>query len=103
DYISGAIAIGMELSPWIVDRSRRAVGGLLSGAIIPFALMPWGVGRALAWNPFAALASAPLQIYVGKGDPVRLMALQVAWAALLWPIAMRAWMKLRERMVSYGG
>ncbi len=103
DYIAGAIAVGLEISPPSIDRARRAVGGLLSGAIIPFTLMPWAIGKALQWTPFAALASAPLQIYTGRGDPVRLLALQAFWAVVLWPLAHRLWSTMRERMVSYGG
>ena len=103
DYIAGGVAVGLELSPWILERTRRAVGGLLSGAIIPFTLMPWDLGRVLAWTPFAALASAPLQIYIGKGNPLQLLALQGAWAVVLWPVASRTWSAMREKMVSYGG
>ena len=103
DYISGGIAVGLEMSPGVLERTRRAVGGLLSGAIIPLTLMPWDLGKALIWTPFAALASAPLQIYIGRGDPIRLIALQAFWAVVLWPIASRLWSAMRERMVSYGG
>ena len=85
------------------ERSRRAVGGLLSGAIIPFTLMPWNLGRVLEWTPFAALASAPLQIYIGRGEPIRLLAMQAFWAVVLWPVATRTWSAMREKMVSYGG
>ncbi len=103
DYIAGAIAVGFELSPWILQRIRHAVVGLLSGAIIPFALMPWNLGRALAWTPFAAIGSAPLQIYIGKGEPLRLLAVQAFWAVALWPIATKLWAAMREKMVTYGG
>jgi ABC-2 type transport system permease protein len=103
DYISGAAGVALEMSPGILERTRRAIGGLLSGAIIPFALLPWSLGKALMWSPFAALASAPLQIFIGKGDPVRLLALQAFWAIVLWPLAHHMWVATREKMVSYGG
>jgi ABC-2 type transport system permease protein len=103
DYISGAVAVSVEITPGIMERARRAIGGLLSGAIIPLTLMPWGLGKALMWTPFAALASAPLQIYIGKGDPGHLLALQAFWAIVLWPLANRLWANTREKMVSYGG
>ena len=103
DYISGAVGVGMEMSPGILDRARRAIVGLLSGAVIPFTLMPWNLGTVLMWTPFAALASAPLQIYIGKGDTVRLLALQAFWAVVLWPLAHWLWVSMREKLVSYGG
>ena len=53
---------------------------MLSGAVIPLALLPWGLGDVLEWLPFASLAWAPLSIYTGIGDAPRLIALQVFWA-----------------------
>jgi ABC-2 type transport system permease protein len=103
DYIFGALAIGLVVPPFAIAGARRALGGLLSGAIIPLALMPWGVGKALAWLPFASLASAPLQIYIGKGNPLWLLAGQAFWAVVLWPLARWMWAVNREKMVSYGG
>ena len=103
DYIFGGVAIAVALPPWVAERTRRAVGGLLSGAIIPLALMPWGLGRVFAWTPFAALASAPLQIYIGRGEPVRMLALQAFWSLALWPVATAVWAMAREKMVLYGG
>lgn len=103
DYMAGAVAVILEMTPMVIERTRRAIGGLLSGAVIPLALMPWSIGRVLAWTPFASLASAPLQIYVGRGDPLRLILLQGFWAIVLWAAARRIWNRARERMVSYGG
>ena len=82
---------------------REAVYELLSGAAIPFALMPAPVARALSLLPFGSLASAPLTIYVGAADPLPTLALQAAWNAALWPAALYVFRRSRERMVSYGG
>ena len=76
---------------------------MLSGAVMPLALLPWGLGDVLAWLPFAAIAWAPLAIYTGIGDPPRLMALQVGWAFVLWPLAGWLWRANREKVVGYGG
>ena len=76
---------------------------LLSGAVIPLALMPWGIGGVLGYLPFAALASAPLRIYTGTGDAVSLLALQAGWAAVLWLLAHLMWNANRERLVTHGG
>jgi ABC-2 type transport system permease protein len=103
DYISGAIAVRMEMPPFMIESARRAVGGVLSGAIIPFTLMPWSLGKALMWTPFASLGSAPLQIYIGRGNAAQLLALQAFWSVVLWPIATRLWASSREKMVTYGG
>lgn len=103
DNIVAGIAVGAGIPPDAVGRSRRAVGGILSGALIPLSLMPWGIGRVLAFTPFASLASAPLQIYIGHGDALRLIGVQALWCLLLWPIAASIWTRYREKVVSYGG
>ena len=46
------------------------------------ALMPWGIGDVLGYLPFASMASAPLRIYTGTGDPALLLGLQAFWLAV---------------------
>jgi len=103
EFIFGALLVLLALPLWAVNQVRAAVTTLLSGALLPLALLPAGAGAALAWLPFASMASAPLQIYVGTGDPLRLMAVQAGWSLVLWPLARWLWSASRERMVSYGG
>ena len=103
DFLFGAITIAMNINVWIVDRFRVAIGTLLSGAFLPLALMPWGLGKIFAYLPFASMASAPLQIYIGQGNSLRLLALQLFWCVTLWPLARWAWRANRERLMSYGG
>jgi ABC-type uncharacterized transport system permease subunit len=76
---------------------------VLSGAVVPLALLPWGLGGALEWLPFASVAWAPLAIYTGMGDATRLIALQAFWALALWPLAGWLWRANREKVVGYGG
>jgi ABC-type uncharacterized transport system permease subunit len=103
DFIFAALLTHFEGSAYIVGRVRVAISLLLSGALVPLALLPWNLGAILQWLPFAALASAPLRIYTGTGDARWLLALQVAWAVVLWVLARRLWQHYRERLVSYGG
>jgi viologen exporter family transport system permease protein len=103
EFIFGALLVLLTLPLWAVNQVRAAVTTLLSGALLPLALLPAGVGAALAWLPFASMASAPLQIYIGTGDPLRLVAVQAGWSFVLWPLARWLWSVSRERMVSYGG
>jgi ABC-2 type transport system permease protein len=93
----------LALPLWSMLQIRRAVTTLLSGALIPLALLPAGVGAVFAWLPFASIASAPLQIYVGAGAAFELIALQAGWAVILWPVAGWLWQRSRERMIAYGG
>lgn len=103
DFLFGSITIALNINVWILDRFRSAVGALLSGAFLPLALMPWDLGKVLAWLPFASMASAPLQIYTGQGNAAHLLLVQALWCVTLWPLARWVWWKNREKLMSYGG
>lgn len=103
DVLFSAGMVFLEQSVHALTQIRDAVSVLLSGAVIPLALLPWHLGDALVWLPFASLASAPLRIYTGTGDPQFLVGLQTAWAIVLWPLAHALWCYNRERLASHGG
>lgn len=103
EFIAGAIAIGSEQPIWLIENVRRSLVRLLSGAVLPLAILPFGLGDLLAWLPFASTAWAPLAIYTGMDEARRLLWLQLAWAAVLWPLALALWHWNREKVVAYGG
>jgi len=103
EFIMGALLVWFQLSPWSINRTRDAIAALVSGRVIPLALLPWGLGRAFEWLPFAAAVSAPLRIFIGAGDPLCLLAVQAAWAIGLWPVALWMWRANRQRLAGYGG
>jgi ABC-2 type transport system permease protein len=103
EFVFGGLLVVLRLPLWAVSQVRSAITALLSGAIVPLALLPSSVGAAFAWLPFASMASAPLKIYTGTGEPIGLLALQLGWSIALWPLAHWLWHAGRERMVAYGG
>jgi ABC-2 type transport system permease protein len=103
DFIFSAVVVLMQYNQYGVTRMREAITVLLSGAILPLALMPWGLGEIFGWLPFASMASAPLRIYTGTGDPVTLIPIQIMWVIVTWPAALLLWRSQRENLVSYGG
>ncbi len=103
EFLFGGLVVALQQGVWLVDRLRVAVTLLLSGALLPLALLPWGLGNVFGWLPFASMASAPLKIYTGTGDPLPLLLLQTGWAVVLWPLAQRLWNANREKLVGYGG
>lgn len=103
DFIFTSMMVFLEHSVYALMQIRNAISSLLSGALIPLALFPWHLGEIFAYLPFASLASAPLRIYTGTGDPLVLITIQAIWALLLWPIARLLWRVNRERLVSHGG
>ncbi len=103
EYVFAGIAIGVQVHPYVINQMRAALGALLSGAFIPLAILPFGLGKIFALLPFAGQASAPLSIYTGSTEIGFLLGLQLFWAVLLLGFAHWLWEKNREKMVAYGG
>jgi ABC-2 type transport system permease protein len=103
DYLFASLAMRMKNGCWAVTHVREALFELLSGALIPFSLMPVPVAKILQLLPMGSIAHAPLTLYVGQGDPLALIALQAGWNVVLWPLARYVFKKSEERMISYGG
>jgi ABC-2 type transport system permease protein len=103
EFIFGGLVVASEQGVWVISRVRDAITTLLSGSLLPLALLPWGIGNVFAWLPFASMASAPLKIYTGTGDPLWLLPVQAGWSAVLWPAALWLWRANREKLVAYGG
>ena len=82
---------------------RQSLTALFTGSVIPFAALPWGLGRFLALTPLGSLAGGPLSIYAGLAEPMPVLAAQLFWNVVLWPLALWRFASMRERMVSYGG
>lgn len=103
DFFFGALTAALEQNVWQVSYIRRSLMLILSGTLLPLALLPWSLGAAFAWLPFASVASAPLRIYTGTGDALPQLALQVLWALVLWPLAWWLWNASREKLAFHGG
>ena len=103
-------ALKRPLPKYLLDRRQltwtvtfTALCALLTGAVIPFAALPWGIGRFLALTPLGTLAGAAPAIYVGLESPGPILLAQACWTVLLWPLAIWRFRRAREKMISYGG
>lgn len=103
EFLFALLMLSLENSIYNINRVRTVALTLLSGSLIPLVFYPYGIGRILAWSPFAQTASAPLLIYTGQGTPLGLIGLQAAWAIVLWIAFALYWQRQRERLASQGG
>ena len=79
---------------------------LLGGAVVPLWFFPDWALRVATALPFAAVAHAPVSIFVGRlsgADAWRAVGLQVAWAAALAAAAYGVWRRAERRVVVQGG
>lgn len=102
DFLWGLATVWVDQSLWSLEMARRGVTWLLSGALIPLPLLPWGIGDVLSVLPFASMASAPLLVWVGEAGLSNIV-LQAFWAGLLWLGVGRFWRASAPRMISHGG
>lgn len=103
DFLFACLIIRLKNASWLVYVIRTAIVSLLSGSVIPFAVMPWGLGIIFQFLPLGSLAGAPLSIYTGIAAPMPILVMQLVWNIVLWPASIVAFRKSQERMVSYGG
>ena len=103
DFLFACLLVRMNNLEYMMFSIRNALTALLTGGVIPFAALPWGLGAWLELSPLGTLAGAPLALMSGLGDPARLIGAQLFWNAVLWPLALWGFRASRERMVSYGG
>lgn len=103
DMFCAVLVVRIDLGVWVLNAARSVIGAVTSGAWVPLALLPFHLGAVFEWLPFASMASAPLRIYTGTGDPLPLLARQVGWAVLLLVAARAAWQAARERVALHGG
>ena len=86
--------------------AQQSVISILSGTLIPLALMPDWLRAIAAVLPLRAIVATPVEIYLGKaagGDLAWLMALQVGWLAVMWWFANWAWHRAFNAVEIQGG
>ena len=103
DFLFGCLIVRASNMSWQIECLRGALTGLLTGAVIPFALLPGRLGELLSLSPLGTLAGASLSLFVGTGDPATLIPAQLLWTALLLPLSLYCFQRSTEGMMSYGG
>jgi ABC-2 type transport system permease protein len=88
---------------WLVYSIRMAIAALLSGTMIPFKILPFGLSAVFELQPFGSLGGAPLSLFVGTANAPKIIITQILWNLVLWPVAILWFKKSKERQVGYGG
>lgn len=86
--------------------SQQAIMQILSGTIVPLALMPGWLQIIAGVLPLRGIVSTPLQLYLGKTtgwDAVGLLGLQVIWLVVLWVVSNLAWRRAFRVVEIQGG
>lgn len=86
--------------------SRDAVINILSGTVIPLAMLPGWLRGVAEFAPMRGIISTPLLIYLGKAEgtgALGLLGISAIWLVLLWFFANWAWRAAFNRVEIQGG
>ncbi len=103
DFLFACLAMRLRNVNWLIHVVRMAIISFFSGSVIPFKLLPQWIAQILELQPFGSLGGAVLAIYSGISAPIPIIATQIAWNVILWPLAIIIFKKSQEVMMSYGG
>jgi ABC-2 type transport system permease protein len=100
----GTAAFYVQRSMGIFD-VYLGVFAVLSGYLVPLAILPPWVRAIAEHAPFRFMLSVPVEILIGRarhGEAARLVAEQCAWAAAFAVIAVLAWRRGVRRYEAFG-
>ena len=100
----GALAFWIQRSMGIFE-VYMGVFAVLSGYLMPLPLMPGWIQTIAEHAPFRYMLSVPVEILIGlaKGEAaLRLVAIQLGWAAALTVVAVTTWRAGIRRYEAYG-
>jgi ABC-2 type transport system permease protein len=103
DFLFACLTIRLRGMSWLVYVIRLAIVSLFSGTVIPFMILPFGLEKIFALQPFGSLGGAPLSIFTGIAAPLDIIEIQIFWNLLLWPLTFIIFKKSQEGLMSYGG
>lgn len=86
-----------------IQRAKNAMLDLLGGVLLPLSFYPDWAQTILAWLPFQAVAYSPVSVYLGKLEPLRVIAIQVLWAVVLYASGRWLWRRAAFHLTVQGG
>lgn len=86
--------------------AQQAVIAILSGTLVPLALLPGWIRFVAEILPLRGIVATPVSIYLGNSTGMAmlgLLTLQVAWLAVLWWVTDKAWIRAFRAVEIQGG
>lgn len=103
EFLFYCVTIRLRNVSWLTYVIRSAVVSFFSGTVIPFKILPFGMDKWAAYQPFGSLGGAFLSLYVGSAEASEIIPVQLFWNIVIWTAAAVWFQRSRERMVSFGG
>ena len=82
---------------------RGAVTDILSGAVVPLALLPSPLAVVAHLSPFQAIVYIPLSLYLGRASALPELGIQLVWVIVLWFLARAVWASGLRRLTVLRG
>jgi ABC-2 type transport system permease protein len=86
-----------------IQRAKNAMLDLFGGVLLPLSFYPEWAQAVLAWLPFQAVAYSPVSVYLGKLEPLRVIAVQALWAVVLYALGRWLWRRAAFHLTVQGG
>jgi ABC-2 type transport system permease protein len=105
NFIVGTFALHMKSILGLV-RAKYILLEFLTGALVPLSFFPDTLRRVVEWMPFQAIGYVPVTIWMGQrpgAELARALALQAAWAIVLYALGMVLWRWGVRRTTVQGG
>lgn len=103
EFLFFCVTLRLKNVVWLMWVIRSAVVSFFSGTVIPFKILPLGMDKWMAYQPFGSLGGAVLSLYIGSAEPIRIILVQIFWNAVIWTFTVIWFNKSKEKMVSFGG
>lgn len=108
-WVSFSIRLITNLTAfWLIDHRGIAAisitfGTLLSGMAMPIDFFPEPLRTIAEVLPFQAILMSPINAYLGKGNPVQIIAVQILWIVILAALCNVVLKRGERRLVVQGG
>ncbi|MDQ4100202.1 MAG: ABC-2 family transporter protein [Chloroflexota bacterium] len=86
--------------------AQLAIVNVLSGTLVPIALLPGWLQPLAEWSPLRGIVATPVGVYLGQytgGELTWNLGLQVGWLLILWIAADSAWPRAFRAVETQGG